>query len=177
MSDTLSRSGTTFCHVGAGEPAGIAAPVSSRDWSAFLYAGAGAVRYDLDQPLIPAQRTPGSTGTEWVAIVPVGVGAKIRLTKRIFADVAAGYTWTSTDKIDAVARGDDDDSYWGLQLGASPDPDRDRLYNKVEQRLGTNPRVGNPDGDGLLDGELREGTRPARSGPTPTETDCATVWS
>ena len=132
-------------------------PITFRNWSPFVYAGIGALRYDLDRPRISKQRTPDTKGIDWATIVPVGAGAKIRLTNRIFTDLTAGYTWTSTDKIDAVARGDDDDFFWGaklgFELGKDPDPDRDRLFTEVEGRVGTDFERWDTDRDGLSDGD------------------------
>lgn len=147
-------------------------PYTFKHWSPFVYGGVGALRYDLDQPRISTQRTANVKGIDWATIVPVGVGAKIRLTERIFTDATAGYTWTSTDLIDGVAGGDKDDIYFGiklgLELGTDPDPDRDRLYNKVEQRLGTKPRKYDSDNDGLSDGDE---VRKHKTNPLMADTD------
>ncbi len=147
-------------------------PYTFKHWSPFLYGGVGAMRYDLDQPHISAQRTAGVKGIDWATIVPVGVGAKIRLTNRLFTDATAGYTWTSTDLIDGVAGGDKDDIYFGiklgLELGTDPDPDRDRLFNKVEARLGTKPRKYDSDNDGLSDGDE---VRKLKTNPLVADTD------
>ena len=147
-------------------------PITFRNWSPFAYVGVGALRYDLDRPHISVQRTPDTKGIDWATIVPMGVGAKIRLTNRIFTDLTAGYTWTSTDKIDAVARGDDDDVFWGaklgFELGKDPDPDRDRLFTEVEGRLGTDFDRWDTDRDGLSDGDE---VRRYRTDPLRSDTD------
>lgn len=132
--------------------------------SPFLFAGAGALRYDLDR--IPGSRTPGANSIDWAGMVPVGAGMKVKLTERLSVDLSGGYTHTYSDVLDASALKAGRDVYWGAKigfdLGRHPDPDRDGLYARAEKRLGTNPKVKDSDGDGLSDGEeaRKYGTNP-----------------
>ncbi|MBT3343721.1 MAG: OmpA family protein [Gemmatimonadetes bacterium] len=133
--------------------------------SPFAYIGAGGLRYDLAS--MSSRRTDDAEPIGWSAVIPVGVGVKMKVGSRLSIDLGAGYTHTFRDDINSAIARKGSDVYWGLRLGfdigGDPDPDGDGLFALAEKRAGSDPYRKDTDGDGLPDGvEVRvHGTNPA----------------
>lgn len=135
----------------------VLSPFSFESWNPFIYAGAGALRFDQEQA--PPNPTPDAKTSGWTAFIPAGVGFQIRLDDRVSFEASGGYNYTFTDELNAVKVGQKD-AYVNFLVGltvagesGSADPDHDGLTNSEEKQLGTNPKVADTDGDGLSDGD------------------------
>lgn len=137
--------------------------------SPFAYIGAGALRYDLANT---SRRTDDAEPIGWSAMIPIGVGLKMKVSHRISLDLGAGYTHTFRDDINSAIARKGNDVYWGMRLGFDighdPDPDRDGLFARAEARAGSDPRRKDTDGDGLPDGAE---VRIHRTNPRMADTD------
>lgn len=135
----------------------LLSPFSFDSWNLFLYAGIGALHYDVEE--IPPQATPDAKLKGWTGVVPGGLGLQFRLDDRVAFEMSGGYNHTFNDELNAVVAGKND-GYWTYLLGLTiagesgdADPDHDGLSNREEKQLGTNPKVADTDGDGLSDGD------------------------
>lgn len=90
-------------------------PVQFNRGSPFLFAGAGAVRYQLHKT--PLTRTPGAKRIGWSETIPIGGGFKVKLSERASLDLSGGYTRTFSDVLDASALKAGKDGYWGIGVG------------------------------------------------------------
>ena len=151
-------------------------------WRADLYAGAGALRYDLADS--PPQTTPDADAIGWSTTAPVGIGFQRPLGPGRRLDLDLGYTYTLRDDINRAILEKGNDGYWSLTVGlvfggadparslpraestatsaatptapsvAETDRDDDGLSDRDEtQRYYTNPVMRDSDGDGLDDRE------------------------
>lgn len=101
-------------------------------------------------------------------LFPVHVGALVRLTRSISADLQAGWMFTTSDDINPAHDGRFDGWLRGCVglvytlPGAAVDTDEDELSDAEERRLGTDPYRADTDVDGLSDGAevLEYGTDP-----------------
>ena len=135
----------------------LLSPFSFENWNPYLYAGIGALHYDVEQ--IPPQTTANAKLKGWTGVIPAGVGVQFKLSDHISFEASGGYNYTLNDELNAVVT-DKKDAYWTYLLGLTVsgesgdvDPDHDGLTNKEEKELGTNPNVADTDGDGLSDGD------------------------
>ena len=132
-------------------------PFSLEKLNPFFYGGFG-VSKDI-----------GTSGSDFLPMVPMGIGIQTRLGSQMLLEVSAGYNLSLKDKLDGRQRSSSDlnsltnkkqDGFFGFVVGlmftggssANADPDMDGLINKVEKELGTDPKKADTDGDGLNDG-------------------------
>ncbi|RJP76163.1 MAG: OmpA family protein [Candidatus Zixiibacteriota bacterium] len=128
-------------------------------WFPYLYAGGGAVHYQVNQDMLPAGSDPEHTEEGWTGLIPFGAGVQFRLSSVVSLDLNAGSNYTFTDYINPRT-GKNNDSYFTLAGGlrfalkeSNTDADLDRLLRRDERRYGTNPKNPDTDGDGLKDGD------------------------
>jgi len=63
----------------------------------FFYLGAGMINYRVNQPT-------SKMSSDWVHIIPVGIGAKRRLSDHISLNLEASYTAVNTDYLDGIKK-------------------------------------------------------------------------
>jgi outer membrane protein OmpA-like peptidoglycan-associated protein len=137
-------------------------------WNPYLFVGGGGLHYDMkyyDKPNSFTyqwpQQTEGLEEEGWTAIVPAGLGAKIKLAETVLLELQASFTYTFTENLNFYKVTDTpNDAYAALGLGltfqgdrGTSDDDMDGLMKKEEKLLGTDPKNPDTDGDGLNDGE------------------------
>ena len=135
-------------------------------WNPYVFIGGGGLHYDLksyDRPNAHDFQNPPVAVEEegWTAMVPAGLGTKIKLTETILLEVQASFTYTFTENLNFYKTPETpNDAYVGLGLGltfqgdrGTSDDDMDGLMKKEEKLLGTDPKNPDTDGDGLKDGE------------------------
>ncbi len=134
----------------------VVSPFAFEAWNPYVYAGGGAIHYDVKQP--PANPTATSL-KGWTGFIPAGIGVQVKLSDGIVLEASGGYNYTFSKNLNGILATKNDAYLSGLVgltiYGESPnaDPDRDGLTNAEEKQLGTNPRVADTDGDGLSDGD------------------------
>ncbi|MBI1804821.1 MAG: OmpA family protein [Ignavibacteriae bacterium] len=108
-----------------------------------------------DQPLLRNSRDEYRRAAPFL---PLGAGVDFMISDAFAAGLVGTYHLGTTDNLDDIKIGSND-AYWsiGLNLIAflapiDNDLDKDSLLNTEEQRLGTDPRNPDTDGDGLRDG-------------------------
>lgn len=90
-------------------------PYYSSAFSPYLFAGVGALRYEIFQSG-PGRMSPGVATEGWVAHVPVGAGFVTQFSQRVGLDLTAGWHCILSD--DANGRlGSSNDSYWSALIG------------------------------------------------------------
>ena len=137
-------------------------PFASNNWNPYFYVGAGLEYYNVTQlPStinIPeyAEKDKG-----WTAIIPVGIGTEIKLSKNVLMDLSAGASYPFTDQLNNFVLGEWEDAEGHLGLGltfagsddCNTDEDKDGLTKCREEQLKTDPENPDTDGDGCKDGE------------------------
>src|SRR3989304_8815760 len=150
-------------------------------WNPYVFIGGGGLHYDLkyyDRPNAFDFQNPQETVEEegWTAIVPVGVGAKFKLTETVLLELQANFTYSFTENLNVYKTTETpNDAYAGLGIGltfqsdrGNSDDDMDGLIQKEEKLLGTDPNNPDTDGDGLKDGEE---VNKYKADPLKTDTD------
>lgn len=124
----------------------------------YIFGGGGVLNYRYDK--FPAETAAGTDRNGWVAYVPVGVGAQLRVNSGTQLEVRGTYDHMFSPDVSPAKTRADDDSYWGVLAGVrfrasggNPDLDGDGLSNRLERSIGTNPRNADSDGDSLTDGK------------------------
>ncbi|MBT5059451.1 MAG: OmpA family protein [Gemmatimonadetes bacterium] len=80
-----------------------------------LYAGAGAVRYNLAES--PPGRTSDIEALGTAATVPVGLGLQFVRSDSRAIEILAGYTYTLKDDINGAIYEKGNDVHWGVTIG------------------------------------------------------------
>jgi outer membrane protein OmpA-like peptidoglycan-associated protein len=135
-------------------------PVSKSQIQPFLFAGIGLLVFNPeDQKGNPLPRNANGEYGTTTAYVPPGIGAEYYLNDRFAFGLNGSYNLTMTDNLDDIEL-EGNDSYWALGIQAfafiktaDNDPDKDKLLNDEERKIGTDPMNPDTDGDGLKDGE------------------------
>jgi len=138
-------------------------PFDLRGWNPYVYVGAGIMNFNVttkpDPTLVSGKPTEDDG---MVAIMPVGLGAEFALSDRVLLDFSLGGAITSSYNLDAYRAGPDNyfDSDFNAALGITftgencqADNDMDALGKCDEEKIGTDPKNPDSDGDGLTDGE------------------------
>lgn len=132
-------------------------PFTSETFKPFVYAGFGALHYDVTE--IPASVYENEDVNGWTGIIPYGIGFQYYLSEVLSLDVTAGNNYSFSDELNPVIN-KNDDSFLTAALGIrytvvlpNDDKDGDGLLRKEEKSLGTDPKNPDTDGDGLTDGD------------------------
>ena len=131
-------------------------PLTGSVVSPYIYGGAGALYYQIDQ--MPTAANSTEKDNDWKIVAPVGGGLQLALSDYVSIDISGGYNFTNTDAINAIVGGTNDGYFnaaAGLTIKLSSgtlDRDGDGLSDKEEKRLGTNKDLADSDTDGLSDG-------------------------
>jgi outer membrane protein OmpA-like peptidoglycan-associated protein len=146
----------------------LIAPFANNSFSPYLFAGAGALHFQLKDPLTSYSSNGKADG--WTAVVPVGVGLALGLSQNIAVEATGAYNFTFSKDLNALTTGKKD-AYWYGLLGlflhgqsGSADPDKDGLTNNQEKEFGTDKDNPDTDGDALTDGDevLKYHTNPLK---------------
>ena len=90
-------------------------PRTGQYMTPYVYAGVGAMRFNLDR--IPLNRTVDTPGIGWAIMAPVGLGVEVPLLTNVAFDLNAGYTYSFADDLDAVRTGSKKDAFWHMSIG------------------------------------------------------------
>jgi len=136
-------------------------------WNPYVFIGGGGLHYSVkNKPTATAYLNPPPASGDleeegWTAIVPAGIGTKIKLSENVLFEIQANFTYSFTENLNFFKYPETpNDAYAGLGLGltfqsdrGTSDDDMDGLMKKEEKLLGTDPKNPDTDGDGLKDGE------------------------
>lgn len=131
-------------------------PFSMEEVNPYLYGGFG-VSKQIDE-----------SGSDFLPMVPFGVGIQTRLGSQMLLEVSGGYNLSLSDKLDGRVRSENNlnsmtnkknDGFTSFLIGVmftgpslNSDIDNDGLTSKFEKELGTDPKNPDTDNDGLNDG-------------------------
>lgn len=90
-------------------------PSTSPGFSPYLYAGIGAMRYEIFQTG-PGRLSPGVAADGWVAHAPLGAGFVTQFSQRVGLDLTLGWHYIMSDNANGRL-GSANDSYWSALLG------------------------------------------------------------
>jgi len=131
----------------------------------YLYVGGGLAYWDnTNKPAHPVNPPSDNSGIAGIGVA--GLGVEIALSSNFLLDVTGGFNMFSNDDINGDATNLQDktlhdyDRYFNIGLGVSyvfgschTDEDNDGIEKCDEEKLGTDPKNPDTDGDGLMDGE------------------------
>ena len=138
------------------------APFDLKGWNPYFYLGGGIMHYSNKYPEENRAPSPVDVKSDgWAGIFPLGIGTEIALSDNVLVDISLGGAFSSTTALNNYDNGNNImDAYYNLGVGltytgesCSSDRDNDGLGKCEEEKLGTNPRNPDTDGDGLTDGE------------------------
>jgi outer membrane protein OmpA-like peptidoglycan-associated protein len=134
----------------------VLSPFSFDSWNPFLYAGFGAVYFDVQTFPITAPIDQKKNG--WTGYAPGGVGMQFLLTDNVALEMSGGLNYSLSKEIKGLET-EHNDMWWTYSLGLTVvgedpngDADGDGLTNGEEKQLGTDKKNPDTDGDGLSDG-------------------------
>ena len=136
-------------------------PLELEGWNPYLYAGGGPMYFDIKTlPNIVSKESIDKKG--WVGLFPAGVGSEFALSEEVLLDFSIGGAFSTSSDLNGYRSGKNKswDSYLNIAIGVtlteescSSDKDGDGLGKCLEEKIGTDPRNPDTDGDGLSDGE------------------------
>ncbi len=136
-------------------------PWDVKGWNPYFYVGAGVMNYDLTTaPNIVSPIPTNNSG--WVGLFPAGIGSEFALSEKVLLDFSVGGALSTSYDLEGRRSGADNlwDAYYNVALGftltgesCSSDRDNDGLGKCDEEKIGTDPKNPDTDGDGLKDGE------------------------
>ncbi len=138
------------------------APFDLEGWNPYFYLGGGIMHYSNKYPELNNSPSPVEVKSDgWAGIFPLGIGTEIALSDNVLVDISLGGAFSSTTALNNYDGGNNImDAYYNLGVGltytgesCSSDRDNDGLGKCEEEKLGTNPKNPDTDGDGLTDGE------------------------
>ncbi len=147
----------------------LLAPFPNNSFSPYVYAGIGAMHFELKDPSVPYEANGKSNG--WTGVVPAGLGLAIGLGSNAAVELSGGYNYSFSKDLNGTTVGKND-PYWKGMIGlvfrgesGSADPDKDGLTNDQEKEFGTDRKNPDTDGDGLSDGDevLKYHTNPLKA--------------
>jgi outer membrane protein OmpA-like peptidoglycan-associated protein len=132
-------------------------PVTSVDWSPYIYAGIGGVSWNNTQE--PPNKASDGKATGVGLFIPLGAGLYHKLSDNWGIELSLGGNPSFTDDLNDAHDGRND-GWWHGMIGVmyqfyngNNDADGDGLTDAEERALGTDPHNPDTDGDGLKDGE------------------------
>jgi outer membrane protein OmpA-like peptidoglycan-associated protein len=134
-------------------------PFDVKGWNPYFYFGGGVMNYSINTH---TSNSNSSNTDGWVAIIPVGIGSEFALSERVLLDFSLGGAMSSIYDLDSYKGVNNDvwDAYLNASLGLTftgenckSDRDKDGLGKCDEEKIGTDPKNPDTDGDGLNDGE------------------------
>jgi len=131
--------------------------LGSKVFRPYIAAGAEVVAYE---PEIENEgvRALDTRDREITFAAPIGGGFSLAIVENLLLDFRGLYHYALHDEMDFTAEGSKD-SYITATVGVTKvvpmnkDIDNDGLLRSDEKALGTDPRVADTDGDGILDGD------------------------
>jgi outer membrane protein OmpA-like peptidoglycan-associated protein len=150
----------------------VYSPFSFESWNPFLYAGFGAVHFDIEK--FPANAPSGQKEKGWAGYAPGGVGLQFMLNDAVAFEASGGINYSLSKELKGIET-EKNDMWWTYTVGLTVvgedpngDADGDGLMNKEEKQLGTDKKNPDTDGDGLNDGpEVKQ----FNTNPTKADTD------
>lgn len=134
----------------------VLSPFSFDSWNPFIYAGFGAVHYQIEK--FPATAPQDQKDNGWAGYAPGGAGFQIMLSDAIALEASGGFNYSLSKEIKGLET-EKNDAWWNYHIGLTVvgedpngDADGDGLLNKEEKELGTDKKNPDTDGDGLNDG-------------------------
>ena len=148
-------------------------PFQMNELYPYFYAGFGATK-DM-----------GSGGTDYLPLIPAGIGIQTKLGPQLLLQIGGGYNLSLSDELDGRVRSNEElntftnmehDGFFNIMVGlvyTSPvegadDPDHDGLSNPLEKEYKTDPKNPDTDSDGLNDGDE---VKQYRTDPLKNDTD------
>jgi outer membrane protein OmpA-like peptidoglycan-associated protein len=134
--------------------------LNNQKFQPYVFAGVGLLYFNpVDQKGSPLPRNSRAEYGHMSSEIPLGGGFQVMISDVTAIGLQASYHSTSTDNLDDIKTGTND-NYWSFGLTiisflkpVDNDPDRDGLTNDEEKQLGTDPNNPDTDGDGLNDGD------------------------
>ncbi len=142
----------------------VLSPFKTESWNPFFYFGFGALHYSVQNlPLAYQFQTPPVEVKKdgWTGVIPAGIGAQFALSQTVLMEISGGISYSLTENLNYYKVNETpNDAYFTLGVGltfqsdrGTSDDDKDGLTLDEEEKLGTDPKKADSDGDGLTDGE------------------------
>lgn len=138
------------------------APFDMKGWNPYIYLGGGIMHYSNKFPGENKWPSPNPVKADgWTGLFPVGLGSEFAFSDVVLLDFSIGGAFSTSYDLNNYDGGNNVvDAYLNAALGLTitgegceSDRDMDGLGKCEEEKLGTNPRNPDTDGDGLTDGE------------------------
>lgn len=151
----------------------IVRPLNNKSWNPYFFIGLERIHYEVDD--WPKYLNRLDTEKKVLGI-PAGVGIEYPLSENLIFDFSISGMYALDDGLNSYEsdRIIMNDGHWNigagltLALSADPDPDKDGLTTEQENKLGTDPRKKDTDGDGISDGDE---VNKYRTNPNSKDTD------